>query len=169
MLEHTPAVVGQALQGVRAGMDKLVWADEASQGPETVVVTSSAFLDGGALPARSAVLVIEDADSPTPAPIVHALVYDLPPGDRELAAGALPSRGGRGQPLSLGRNSFRKAEYLAPDPPKGHGPHHYVFQIYLLRDLPTLKPAAEKADVIEALRGRVLARGRLIAAYERAA
>lgn len=189
MLEKTPAAVGHALQGARAGLDRLVWADEGVAGPETVRVSSAAFEDGAVLPARftedgegvspsiawsgapadaaSLVLVVEDADSPTPAPLVHALVYDLPAGDRALTAGALPSRGHAGQPLSLGRNSFRQAEWLPPDPPKGHGPHRYVFQVYAIDHRPDLKTHPEKHDILEALRGHVLARGVLTGTYER--
>ena len=41
--------------------------------------------------ATSLVVVVEDADSPTPHPLVHAIVVDLPPADGALAEGALPS------------------------------------------------------------------------------
>ena len=41
--------------------------------------------------ATSLVVIVEDADAPTPQPLVHAIVVDLPAGDGALAEGALPS------------------------------------------------------------------------------
>ncbi len=191
MLENVPAPVGEILQGVRAGFDRLVWADEAVGGPETITVQSSAFADGEPMPSRFTqdgdgvsppvtwrgvaqgvcylVLVIEDADSPTPEPFVHALVYDLPPKDGGLPEGALPSKGHEGQISTLGKNTLRHCEYLPPDPPTGHGPHRYVFQIYGLDHRPNLTRGPEKHDILHALRGHVIARGRLVGLYERPA
>ncbi len=39
----------------------------------------------------SLVLLVEDADSPTPNPLVHAIVVGLPPEDGALAEAAMPS------------------------------------------------------------------------------
>lgn len=187
MLEKIPAVIGQALQGVRPGLEKTVWADDGAQGPETVEVTSPAFADGAPMPAdhtedgvksspplayknvpetaAALVLVVEDADSPTPAPIVHLLAFGLPTKDHAFAAGAFT--GGVGEVQGLGYNSFRKLGWLPPDPPTGHGPHRYVFQVYALSRAVPLQAQAEKKDVLAALKGNVLARGRLIGTYER--
>ncbi len=187
MLEKIPAVIGQALQGVRPGLEKTVWADDGAQGPETIEVTSPAFTDGDALPAdhtqdgvksspplsyknlpqgaAGVVVVVEDADSPTPAPFVHLLAFGLPVQDHAFAAGAFT--GGVGEVAGLGYNSFRKLGWLPPDPPTGHGPHRYVFQVYALSRAAALQPQAEKKDVLAALKGNVLARGRLIGVYER--
>ena len=189
MLEKVPAPVGHALQGARAGMDKLIWAGAGADGPEVIEVTSSAFLDGGFLPPRFTadgeglspplawsgvpqgaavvIIVIEDADSPTLAPFVHALVHGLPGADGSIADGALASESSRGSGVKLGKNTFRKAGYLPLDPPTGHGPHRYVFQVYALDRSPAMPDEPEKHDIVEALDGRVLARGRMIGLYER--
>lgn len=187
MLEKIPAVLGQALQGVRPGLEKTMWADDGAQAPETVEVTSPAFADGGSLPAdhtedgvkssppfayknlpqgaAGVVVVVEDADSPTPAPIVHLMAFGLPAQDHAFAAGAFT--GGTGEVQGLGYNSFRKLGWLAPDPPTGHGAHRYVFQVYALSRAVALQAQAEKKHVLAALKGNVLARGRLIGTYER--
>jgi len=191
MLEKAPPALGRILEGVRAGMDKLVWANEGVAAPETIKVVSEAFAESEPIPylytedgekispplswsgtpagAVSVILVVEDADSPTPSPIVHALVYDLPPGDCHLKAGALPSKGGPGEAAgyAMGRNSFRAAQYLAPDPPPAHGPHRYVFQVYALDRRPDLSEEPEKSDILTALLGHVIARGSLTGTYER--
>ena len=124
--------------------------------------------------AAEVVVLIEDADSPTPAPLVHTLLLGLPGRDGALAAGELKSPGGEGRPHRLGRNSFLKAEYLPPDPPTGHGPHRYVVQVFAL-DAPlslgdgslSLGDAPGRGAVVEAMAGHVLAKGTLTGTYER--
>ena len=191
MLEKVPAVVGHTLHKVRAGSDTLVWALDSVRAPETITVRSSAFADGARIPARftadgsgispplswagvpertqAVVLIIEDADSPTPAPIVHLLAYDLGARDGELTEGALASPASFGTVGKLGKNSFRKAEFLPPDPPSGHGNHSYVFQVYALDKDSKLPEEPEKHDVVEILGGHVLARGQLTGIYDRPA
>ena len=113
-------------------------------------------------------LVIEDADSPTPAPIVHALVLDLPAGDGTLAEGVLPSPGAeKAGPYRLGHNTFFKSAYLPPDPPPGGGAHRYVFQVYALAKPTGLEEGAGRGAVKDALGAGVLAKGKLIGTYER--
>ncbi len=92
--------------------------------PATIAVTSPAFRRDEPIPSRhtadgaglsppiawqglpagtaAAVLVVEDADSPTPEPLVHAMVLDLPGRDGAMAVGALKSPAGAGEPHRLG-------------------------------------------------------------------
>ncbi len=187
MLEKVPAVIGEALKGVRPGLEKLVWEEDGLGAPESLVVESPAFADGAPLPAAhtedgdksspplkisglpdgatSVVIVAEDADSPTPAPIVHLLAYGLSGEERAYAAGVF--NGGAGEAPGLGYNSFRKLGWLPPDPPTGHGPHRYVIQAYATARDPGLSGEVEKKQVVAALKNNVLARGRLIGTYER--
>ena len=74
------------------------------------------------------------------------------------------------RPLStpLGKSSYLKAAYLPPDPPTGHGPHRYCFQIFALDIVPALEEGAGRGAVVEALKGHVLAKGMLVGTYERA-
>lgn len=189
MLEKIPAVIGEALKGVRPGLEKTVWAEEGVQAPESITVQSAAFSDGAAIPPEhtedgdksspplaysnlpegvaEVVLVVEDADSPTPAPIVHLLAYGLPTADHAWAPGAFT--GGTGEVAGLGYNSFRKLGWLAPDPPTGHGEHRYVVQVYALGRASGLTGDVEKKAVVAALKNNVLARGRLIGTYQRPA
>ena len=192
MLENVPAAVGHALSSVRSGLGKIVYAREALVAPETMQVTSEAFPHEGAMPARhtgdgakvspplrfarmpqgarSLVLIVEDADSPTPAPLVHALAWDIPAKENQgfqeaaLDADAMPTtRAG----ASLGKNSFLSTGWLPPDPPTGHGPHRYCFQIFALDIVPALEDGAGRGAVVDALEGHVMAKGILIGKYER--
>jgi len=190
MLQNIPAGVGRALQGVRPGSESLVCADEAFAAvPEVIQLTSPAFAQGGAIPAlytadgerispplvwigvppeaESLVLLIEDQDSPTPRPLVHAILADMKPADGELAAGALPSPGNQGEDLGMGRNSYMQRGWLPPDPPRGHGPHHYSFQMFALDMVPEFRSVPGRSALVDALRGHVIARGTLVGTYER--
>jgi Raf kinase inhibitor-like YbhB/YbcL family protein len=152
-------------------------------------VSSPAFDDGDTIPARytadgeklsppvawrrvppltaAIVIIIEDADSPTPQPLVHGIVWGLPGQDGDLPEGGLRSPASAGEPLPMGRNSYLTAQYLPPDPPPGHGPHRYAFQVFALRTLRRLSGTPGRRAVVESLRENVLAKGCLIGVYER--
>ena len=190
MLQNIPAGAGRALQNVRSGADKLVSADPAFAAvPEVIQLSSPAFAQGGSIPAEhtadgaklspplewigvppeaeSLVLLIEDQDSPTPRPLVHAILAGLPPHDGELAEGTLPRPDHEGEDHGLGRNSFLQRAWLPPDPPRGHGPHRYAFQIFAMDQMPEFSSGPGRGALLEVLRGHVIARGTLVGTYER--
>ncbi|HEY0250672.1 MAG TPA: YbhB/YbcL family Raf kinase inhibitor-like protein, partial [Kofleriaceae bacterium] len=107
----------------------------------------------------SVAILVEDADSPTPAPLVHLIVANLPV-DGELREGAL------GEGL-IGKNSFMKPAWLPPDPPRGHGTHRYAFQVFALDQVLELGPKPGRSALVDAMRGHILARGVLVATYSR--
>lgn len=190
MLQNVPAKVGRALSGMRNGPENLVSADASfAEVPDIIQLTSPAFAQGGPIPvaytedgaklspplvwigvppeAESLVLLIEDQDSPTPRPLVHAILADMKPSDGELAEGALPSPGHEGSGPEMGRNSFMRRAYLPPDPPTGHGLHRYAFQMFALDMVPEFSSVPGRGALVEALRGHVIARGLLVGTYER--
>ncbi len=189
MLEKIPHAVGEALSGLRAGIEKTACHAEFEVVPAIIRVTSPAFGDAAALPARftqdgvklspplawsgipvgtaALVLLVEDADSPTPKPIVHAIAWDLDPASEGLSEGALASPGSDGTVEEVGKNTFLKAGYLPPDPPTGHGPHRYLFQVYALNRHLGLDGAPGRGALLEAMHGHVLAKGVLVGTYER--
>ena len=190
MLEKLPHAVGEALKGVSPGLDAILYRQPvAADAPQTLKLTSSAFADGQPIPVRytadgdklspplawsgvpqdaaGVVLVIEDPDAPAPTPLVHTLAWALQGHDAELAEGALKSPGSGGEAISLGRNSFFGAEYLPPDPPPGHGPHRYCFQVYALDAAPELSGKPIRTQLVHAMKGRVIAKGLLVGTYER--
>ena len=191
MLEKLPHAVGEALKGVRHDLSAILCnQDWAASAPETLELTSSAFHDGGAIPVRytadgdklspplawtgvpegaaGVVLVAEDPDAPAPSPLVHILAWALQGHDGEIPEGALKSPGSGGEAISLGRNSFLSAEYLPPDPPPGHGPHRYCFQVFALDRAPELGANPVRTQVVHAMKHHVIARGLLVGTYERA-
>ena len=190
MLEKLPDVIGHALHGVRAGLDEIVFNTLGlREGMASIALTSLAFADHAPLPARytadgeglspplqwtglppdaaSLVLLVEDADSPTPSPLVHAIVVGLPAGDGALAEGAMPSADNEGSGLHVGRNSYLQSAWLPPDPPPGHGVHRYAFQLYALRAVPVFSETPGRDEVVDALRAHAMASGLLIGTCER--
>jgi Raf kinase inhibitor-like YbhB/YbcL family protein len=191
MLENLPAGIGRILRGARPGMTELAINDDAlAEVPETIALTSPAFADGDALPVRftadgggvspplawrsipdgaaEVALLIEDADSPTPYPLVHAIVWKLAPGDGSLEEGAMPAAMEIQTTPAMGVNSYLRLGYLPPDPPPGHGPHRYAFQVFALAsplELDTDAPG--RTELVDRLRVHAVAKGMLIATYER--
>ena len=194
MLENLPDAIGHALRDVRAGLDTIAFNQTGLRtGLAAIEVGSLAFADHAPIPERytadgpglsppihwrgvpagtaSVVLMVEDADAPTPRPLVQAIVVDLP-GDAEgaLPEGALTSPDHDSHAVHEGRNSFLGAAWLPPDPPPGHGPHRYVFQVFALAaadDGETFGSTPGRDAVIDAVRARGLASGCLVGTYER--
>ena len=189
MLEKLPDAIGHVLRGQRAGLEKTAFQSvDLRAGMAQIVVTSLAFADHAPIPARytadgagvspplqwrgvppgaaSLVLIVEDADAPTPHPLVHAIVVDLAAADGALAEGAMPSRDHEGSDVRIGRNSYLQAAWLPPDPPPGHGVHRYVFQVFALAG-GAFDATPGREAVLDAIREHGLASGCLIGTYER--
>ena len=186
-------VLGTLLKNRRAGETNLAWNLPNLTGPETLTLTSEAFGDGEAIPAPHAgkraggqnlspqlawssppagtvelLLVVEDFDAPTPRPFVHCVAV-IDPAVHELPAGGLatqsPAPGVRVLRSGMGRG------YMGPEPIKGHGPHHYTFQLFALA-----APVAQEGTPIDqakprallsSVSGQILARARFTGVYER--
>lgn len=110
--------------------------------------------------AEAVVVLVEDADSPTPRPLVHAIVWDLPGSDASLPEGALPDN-------RCAANDALAATWLPPDPPPGHGTHRYVFQVFALDIVPRFESRPGRAALLDKIKGHVIAKGLLIGTYER--
>jgi Raf kinase inhibitor-like YbhB/YbcL family protein len=189
MLEKLPEAVGQALINQRAGMEQVLYNHlHARRETSRIAVESRAFVFNGCLPKRytadgegvspplswsdcpagtaSIAIIVEDADSPTPHPLVHAIAVDLSADTRSLPEGALTEHQ-RGGELEMGSNSFFKHAWLPPDPPPGHGEHRYVFQVFALKAGAAFSKTVGRSEFIKAILDRAIAVGCLIGIYER--
>lgn len=188
MLEKIPAAVGRALSGLKAGLEKTAYHSRFAEVPETVALTSPAFADGTPMPARftedgaktspplawsglpegtaRVAILVEDADSPTPKPLVHLIAWNLSATPSEISEGALVGADAKAR-YELGGNSFFQDAWLPPDPPTGHGAHRYLFQLYALDRALALPASPGRGAMTDAMTGRVLAKGRLIGTYAR--
>jgi hypothetical protein len=157
--------------GSRAGADKVLFHHKEAAAVPKIVELKSSFPPDGPLPVEctaggaghspelvwsgvpkgtaALVLLVEDADSPTFHPFVHALASDLPPTDGEIDEGALGKA------------------YRPPNPPAGHGPHRYYFQLYSMREKPGSQ-LKDRSDLARELKdGNCSGRGFLMGTYER--
>jgi Raf kinase inhibitor-like YbhB/YbcL family protein len=191
MFEKMPDSIGEALRRQRAGLGRIVFYQLSNPFDwSPITVKSSAFGAERAIPiqytadgagmspplewtrapekAQSMVVIVEDADSPTPQPLVHAIVVNLEAADTHIPEGALNSPDHLGVGLQAGRNSYLMRAWLPPDPPPGHGVHRYVFQVFALDAGAEFSASPGRHEVINAIANRAVAAGYLVGTYERA-
>ncbi len=191
MLEHIPAWLGKALDGVRAGPEKLAIARPELGGTfGSLDLSSPAFADGARLPERFTAdgsgvsppltwgtppdgtallaLLVEDADAPAPQPLVHAVIWGIAADAGRLEQGAIVDDGSGSPERDVGRNSYYRQGWLPPDPPTGHGSHRYAFQLFALGpDVGAPGENPGRAAIVAVMAGHVLAAGLLIGTYSR--
>jgi Raf kinase inhibitor-like YbhB/YbcL family protein len=112
--------------------------------------------------AKSFALICDDPDAPA-GTWVHWVLWNLPAGtthlDEHVAKLAELPNG-----ASQGANDFPGIGYDGPAPPPGK-PHRYDFRIYALDATLTLKSGATKKDLLEAMKGHIVAEGQLMGTY----
>ena len=112
---------------------------------------------------RSFALVVEDPDAPS-GMFRHWAAYDIP-GDRtSLREGEDSSVYGQGV------NDFGNKGYDGPQPPRGHGLHHYHFRLAALDTdhVPGLSGDASAAKVWEKVQPHVIEEAETVGTYETA-
>ena len=149
-------------------------------------LTSSAFTEGGVIPAKhtcddknvspslkwsgvpagtkALALIADDPDAPA-GTWVHWVLYDLPATATELPED-VPKSQYAADGAKQGLNDFRHLGYGGPCPPPGK-PHRYFFKLYALDTPLDLKPGATKKDVERAMEKHVLAQTQLMGTYKR--
>lgn len=154
-----------------------------------LTLTSSAFAHGGKIPAvhtcegadqspplawsglppgtASLALIVDDPDAPDPASPqmtwVHWVMYDLPPQDGSLAQGV--KRGDLPAGTHDGLNDWHRAGYGGPCPPIGR--HRYFYKLYALDVVLPDLGKVDKAALVRAMQGHVLAQAELIGTYQK--
>ena len=109
-------------------------------------------------------LVVSDPDA-SRGTFIHWVAYNIPPGTREIPAGA-PGKSALPAGSVQGTNDFGRAAYGGPCPPPGK-PHHYHFTVYALDAPLTLSGNRDAGALTQAIAGHVLARGELVGIYQR--
>ena len=98
---------------------------------------------------------------------MHWIVTGLDAETTELPEGLPPS----GAPLASGavqgKNDMGKLGYYGPEPPRGHGAHHYHFQVFAVGEPLALRAPVNRDHLVDALRGHVVAWGELVGTYQR--
>ena len=148
-------------------------------------VTSSAFSEGELIPSKytcdganlspplawegiptntqSIALISDDPDAPAKT-WVHWVLFNLPADIDGLEEG-LNNEKTLGDLAIQGANDSGKIGYSGPCPPSGT--HRYYFKIYALDTKLDLQPGATKPELLEAMKGHILAEGQLMGKYAR--
>jgi Raf kinase inhibitor-like YbhB/YbcL family protein len=113
--------------------------------------------------AKSLALISDDPNAPR-GTWVHWVLYDWPATDPKLPEN-LPKTAELSNGAKQGITDFRRPGYGGPCPPSGT--HRYYFKVYAL-DCVLGKPAGlTKAQLLEAMKGHILAEGVLMGRYAR--
>jgi Raf kinase inhibitor-like YbhB/YbcL family protein len=117
---------------------------------------------------QSYVLLVEDPDAEEPRPFVHWILFNLPGEMTHLRLGvpAHPRLAQFGGALQ-GQNSRGSFGYFGPRPPGGNPPHRYHFQLFALDRTLDLLPGAQREQVLEAMKGHVLAKGQVVGTFQK--
>ena len=182
--KNTPRPLTEALDS-RKITSELPFAAKA---PNTITVKSSTFSNMGGLPlkataydknvspdlrwagvprnAKSIVLMMEDPDSLSPKPFPHWLVANISPRATRLKSG-LPNSERLSQGAFQGSNATSSTGYFGPKPPADGIAHRYTFQVFALNQRLNLPSGYNRQALIDAMKGKVLAKGRIVGMYKR--
>ena len=147
-------------------------------GEAKMKVTSSAFEQGGNMPAKftcdgsdtspplqitgippnakTLVLIADDPDAPNGL-FTHWLVWNIRPQTNSIAEGSAPKG-------VQGANDFGKTGYRGPCPT---GIHRYSFKIFALDRELDLRTGVKRSQVDVAMKGHIIAQGELVGHYAR--
>ncbi len=64
-------------------------------------------------------------------------------------------------------NSYGTIGYGGPQPPRGHGAHHYHFQLYALDTELNLAPRVTIQQLDAAMKGHITAEAELVGTFQR--
>ena len=122
-------------------------------------------IDGIDESVASVAMILEDPDAPR-GTFVHWLIWNLEP-SATIPEG-VPPEGEVSDPAGAvqGANGFGLIGYYGPCPPPGQV-HRYVLKVYGLDAILDLAPGSERADLVAAMEGHVLASGEAVATYGR--
>jgi Raf kinase inhibitor-like YbhB/YbcL family protein len=157
--------------------------------PKSLQLTSPRFSDGDSIPiaftaegedkapplrwgevpagTRSLAILVEDPDAPDPQHPqriwCHWVLYNIPPGTRELPEGASSDTLPRG--TREGLNDWHRIGYGGPCPPIGR--HRYIHRLYALDIVLPDLGTPTRTQLLEAMGGHIVAEAELIGTYEK--
>ena len=110
-------------------------------------------------------LIVQDPDVPLGKPATHALTLGIDP-----SLNGIPENG-LVHPSSIpglkhGKGPLGRRGWAGPKPPRSHGPHSYVFQLFALDRQLDLPDKFTLVDAVDAMAGHVIGRARLDGTYE---
>lgn len=98
-------------------------------------------------------LILHDPDAPLPHGFTHWVVYGIEPQEGRIGGEILHG------PNGIGQNA-----YSGPQPPPGHGTHHYYFWAYALDC--KVEGTPNREEFLSDYAGNILEQARLVATYD---
>lgn len=142
-------------------------------------ITSEAFSDGGEIPAKytcdggninppleignvpksakSLAIAVEDPDAPS-GTWDHWIKWNVPASTSVIMEGQDPQG-------ASGKGSGGNTKYQGPCPPEGE--HRYIFKVFALDTLLSLKSGSSKKDLEEAMEGHIIGKAEIMGRYKR--
>ena len=168
-----------SLRGMAVGLAACLVTSVVAENPKrTLKITSSAFQDGGEIPAKfsrdggnanpslhisgtpaeakSLVLIVDDPDAPVGL-FTHWLVWNIDPKTTEMAEDSVPHGAVQGS------NDFPGQRYDGPQPPSGT--HRYYFKIFALDQTLALRAGAKRKELDAAIKSHVIAQGQMMGRF----
>jgi Raf kinase inhibitor-like YbhB/YbcL family protein len=177
-----------ALAGSTMAQDK-----QAKMPPRPgLTLTTSAFSDGGEIPARftqsdpnavspklewtnvpagtvTFALILHDPDvalQKKTDDVLHWMIFNIPGTAHELAEG-VPANATLSDGTIQAKNLRGGVGYMGPGAPAVGPHHHYSFELFALDTKLDLGPDATRADVLKAIDGHILGKGVLVGRFHR--
>ena len=97
-------------------------------------------------------IIMHDPDAPLPNGFTHWVLYGVPPTEGTIEGG-----------YRVGPNTLGEQFYSGPQPPLGHGVHHYYFWVYALNTKVNGAPSREK--FLQKYSENIIEQNRFVAMY----
>jgi Raf kinase inhibitor-like YbhB/YbcL family protein len=117
---------------------------------------------------QSFVLIMHDPDpviNGSVNDVLHWAILDIPGNSKGLPEGV--KSGDQADGAKQINNIAGRPGYLGPCPPPGHGDHHYTLELYALSEKLGLPASTSRADLLNAMNGKVLSKGVYIGIFGR--
>jgi Raf kinase inhibitor-like YbhB/YbcL family protein len=144
-----------------------------------LAISCTAFESGGRMPDRCAhdkgnqqpemriegvpedtmelAIICHDPDAPLPFGFTHWTLYGISPDTSVIPENASAA-------FHAGPNDFGEVGYGGPQPPQGHGPHHYYFWVYALDRRVDGTPSRQ--EFLETYGHNILEQNRVVGVYQ---
>lgn len=147
------------------GMMAIKYAGKNPANPNCVGENVSPPLEWSNAPAgtKSFALIMFDQEGRLGLGVTHWLAYGIPASITSLPEGVANQEV---KSFANGLNVLKKTEYLGGCPPKGTGPHHYVFTLIATSLAPdALKPGLTQPQLLESIGSNALGATGLIGRF----
>lgn len=102
-------------------------------------------------------LIVNDPDAPLPHGFTHWTVFNLPARDGLIDAEVLSA-------ATIGKNGIGETAYSGPQPPPGHGIHHYYFWVYALDT--KVEGTPNREEFFERYAANIVEQNRFVATFQ---